>query len=144
MLLQRLLLRQGPEQRGQCPLQACARLPAHQGEGEGEEQNPPLAGPHLPRPQREERARTPVLPESKSGHESFIKISPGSPSLGHFLSFLQSLALKHHLVLRSKDTRPGDRSTDSGSRSVFDVLCDLEQLTTPLWSLISLREAELL
>lgn len=128
-----------PEQRRQCPTQACTPnpcLPLHR--GGGEEQNPPLAGLHWADHRGTRGQKTPTPQESESVQDSFIELSQESPSPGRFPSFLQSLALKHHLLLRSKDTRPDGRRMDCSSRSVFDLLCDLEQVTTPLWSLISL------
>lgn len=109
---------------GLCPH---PRIPVHR--GEGDEQNPPLSGHRLAQPQSEERTKVAHAPESNSFQDSFIKLSQEPLSSGNFSSFLQSLALKHHLLLRSKDTMPGGKRLDSSNRSVFALLCDLEQVT---------------
>lgn len=51
--------------------------------------------------------------------------------------FSSKSAFKYHLLLRSKDTRPGGRRLDSSYRSAFDTLCDLEQVTALLWGFFS-------
>lgn len=60
------------------------------------------------------------------------------PQLAQAFPLLSSKsAFKYHLLLRSKDARPGGRRLDSSYRSAFDMLCDLEQVTALLWGFFS-------
>lgn len=107
-----------PEQRQRCPTQTCAPTSATLSTGWGvtvRSRTHPLQTFPWPAHRGRRGQKTPMPPESKSISDFFIKLSLGAPSPGHFPSFLQSLALKHHLLLRSKDTRPGGRRTDSSS-----------------------------
>lgn len=64
--------------------------------------------------------------------------APSRPRLAQALPLFSSkAAFKPHLLLRSKDARPGGRRLDSSYRSAFDRLCDLEQVTALLWGFFS-------
>ena len=103
-----------------------------------DERNLALSGLHLARPQRGgEGKRTPTPQKVRASLTPSLNFHQGPSSSVRPPSFLQSLALKHHILLRSKDTKTGGRRLDSTYKSAFDLLCDLEQVTSPLWSLIS-------
>ena len=104
-----------------------------------DERNLALSGLHLARPQRGGGGkRTPPPQKVRASSTPSLKFHQGPSSPARPPSFVQSLALKHHIFLRSKDTKTGGRRLDSAYKSVFDLLCDLEQVTSPLWNLISL------
>lgn len=104
-----------------------------------DERNLALSALHLARPQRGgEGKKTPTPQKGRASSTPSLNFHQGPSSPVHPPSFVQSLALKHHIFLRSKDTKTGGRRLDSTYKSAFDLLCDLEQVTSPLWSLISL------
>ena len=86
-----------------------------------DESNLALSGLHLARPQRGgEGKRMPTPQKVRASSTPSLNFHQGPSSPVRPLSFVQSLALKHHILLRSKDMKTGGRRLDSAYKSAFD------------------------
>ena len=75
-----------------------------------DERNLALSALHLARPQRGgEGKKTPTPQKGRASSTPSLNFHQGPSSPVHPPSFVQSLALKHHIFLRSKDTKTGGR-----------------------------------
>lgn len=109
------------------------RLPVHP-QGESNEQHLLLLVSPNQILEGRGKKKNAYAPESMSFYNLLVQTSPLTWTLPLFSS---KPSFKTSPFAKSKDTGPGGRRLDSSYRSAFDLLCDLEQVTAPLWSFIS-------